>query len=325
MDQVGKKEGFPYDLAIISNNCFRHNSNADNLRNGFVQDADIIYSFDQMCKRMKGKRSILMTNDEGEIKTFPVKSRWNPDYEYGRVVGAKALDQVKGLREVRHLILTISPDRIEALIPDWWAYGVHEFMGVVGGFIVSKFLRGLRAYKIKTGQPWNFITWVMEFHESGMVHFHLLFYGKWIEKPEVLHRWWPYSDLNGIRFGKPINHSYAGDQLARYLTKYITKDLLRLTAKTQKRIAAYLWFFGRRLYNMRHRVANSDGVYSLGIGREHYQPKVKWRAYSKAQTVDLTRFPYVQTEEPEPVIKWSKEDKLLFYADALLRGRAKSS
>jgi hypothetical protein len=259
------------------------------LKNGYVQDADIIFDFDRMCKKIKGKRSILMTNDEGAVKTFPVKSRWNPDYEYGRVVGAKALDQVKGLKQARHLILTVSPVKILEYIDEhdpWWAYGLCEYMAVKGGYFVSLFLRGLRGYKKKTCQPWNFVTWVMEFHESGMVHFHLLFYGKWIESPDVLHRWWPYSDLNGIRFGKPIKHSYAGDQLARYLTKYISKDLNRITVKTRKRIAAYMWFFGRRLYNMRHRVANSDGVYSLGIGREHFVKKIQWRPYKGSESAN---------------------------------------
>jgi hypothetical protein len=41
-----------------------------------------------------------------------------------------------------------------------------------------------------------------------------------------------------------------------------------------------LWFFRRRLYNIRHRIRNTDGEYTSGIGsRDQYQPKVKWKPF----------------------------------------------
>jgi hypothetical protein len=64
--------------------------------------------------------------------------------------------------------------------------------------------------------------------------------------------------------------------LARYLTRYISKDLKNINNKNMERIGAFLWFFRRRLYNMRHKIRNSDGEYTLGIGRDQFQPKVKW-------------------------------------------------
>jgi hypothetical protein len=46
-----------------------------------------------------------------------------------------------------------------------------------------------------------------------------------------------------------------------------------------ERVKAFLWFFKRRLYNIRHKIKNSDGEYTLGIGREHYINPVKWEIY----------------------------------------------
>jgi hypothetical protein len=123
----------------------------------------------------------------------------------------------------------------------------------------------------------------MEFTEKGMVHFHLLFYGSWVAKIEDLSKFWPYSQPQGIRFGKPIRHQDNGAALARYLTRYITKDLQQVDDKKLKkkmeRVKAFLWFFKRRLYNIRHKIKNSDGEYTLGIGREHYINPVKWEIY----------------------------------------------
>ena len=41
-----------------------------------------------------------------------------------------------------------------------------------------------------------------------------------------------------------------------------------------------MWFFRRRLYNIRHRIRNTDGEYTSGIGSsDQYQPKVKWKPF----------------------------------------------
>ena len=46
-----------------------------------------------------------------------------------------------------------------------------------------------------------------------------------------------------------------------------------------KLIRALLRLFKKRLYNMRHKIRNSDGEYTLGIVREHFVNTVKWRIY----------------------------------------------
>lgn len=278
-----EKKVCPYGLASLGNNWENISSSILDLKNGFIQDVDIVENYKKMIIRVNGKRTPLLVNDKGEVRTFPLKSRWNQEYHYGYIVGQKALDQVKGLRKVSHLILTIAPERLKYMKPDWWCWGDEEFMAVFGGQLVSEFLHKLRAYKKKHGEPNNFVTWVMEFTEKGMAHFHLIFYGSWVADLEVLKSFWPYSEGQGIRFGKPIRHQDNGAALARYLTRYITKDLQQIEDKTlnkkMERIRAFLWYFKRRLYNLRHKIKNSDGEYTLGIGREQFVNPMKWRKY----------------------------------------------
>lgn len=295
-DQKTKeKREKPYGLASLCNNWLKGCNQAEMLKNGYLSESDIVKDFRKMCMKVSGKRSPLMINESGELMTFPIKSRWNSDYNYGIAVGRKALDEVKGLRKVSHLVLTIDAKRLYEFIPDWWVYGDEEFMAIMGGKMVSEFLRKYRAYKKKVQEKNNFITWVMEFHISGLVHFHMLFYGSWVAPIPVIHSMWPYCDENGIRFGKRIKHQDNGYVLAKYLTKYITYDLQNVDDKLKhckdkdidvkevrikmERIKAFLWFFKRRLYNLRHHVKNSDGEYTLGIGRDQYISKIKWKMY----------------------------------------------
>jgi hypothetical protein len=65
-------------------------------------------------------------------------------------------------------------------------------------------------------------------------HFHLLFYGSWVARIEDLSKFWPYSQPQGIRFGKPIRHHDNGAVLASYLTRYITKSLSPMDAVDKK-------------------------------------------------------------------------------------------
>lgn len=289
--KISKKDGRPYGLASLCDNWLKGCKQAEALKYGFVSEDDIVKSFQDMLKRVDGKRSCLFVNAAGEVKTFPVRSRWNSEFNYGGMVSRKALDEVKGLRRVSHLVLTIDVSVRENHIPAWWVYGDEEFYAVMGGRMISEFLRKFRVYKKKKQEPNNFITWVMELHEkSNFVHFHLLFYGGWIAPIDELQKMWPWSADNGVRLGKPIKHSYAGDTLARYLSRYITKDLqFRDDVKLNKkltRVKAFLWFFKRRLYNLRHKVRNSDGVYTLGIGREHFVNPEKWKVYVSASGKD---------------------------------------
>lgn len=280
-----KKPGFPFGLATGGNNWLDNNKTSKQIIAGVTSDTDIINDYKNMLIRVDGSRTPVLVNEHGELKTFPTKSRWNTEYNYSWIVGQKALDQVKGLRRVKHLILTFSPDKLENMYPDWWTFGIEAYAAVMGGYYVSEFLRKYRAHKKKVSQKNNFITWVMEFTENGLVHFHMLFFGVWVASIDDLAAMWPWCDKNGIRFGKPIKHHDNGAVLASYLTRYITKSLNNIGGnnpiikKKMLLIRALLWVYKRRLYNMRHKVKNLDGLYTLGIGRDQYISTVKWKLY----------------------------------------------
>jgi len=273
-----KKDGQgPNGLAGLLNNCLLGDKRIDLLKNGFIDDSAIVDDYKVMRKKVNGKRSPLMSNEAGEVVTFPVRSRWNNEYDYGSYVGYKMLDEVAGLKNVTHFILTINPEVIENIMPDWWCWGEKEFLIVCGGYLVSEFLRKLRARKKKRGEPWNFVSWVMEFHESGLLHFHFMFYGKWVATFEEIHELWGLCDYNGVRFAK--RRHITGDVLCRYLTRYLSKDLQNVAEKKgMERAAGFMWFFRRRLYNFRHHVVDENGKRSWRIGDEHMK-KPMWRLY----------------------------------------------
>ena len=268
---------FPYGVPALLNNCINNNSKMLLLKNGFISDSEIISKYDDMRKKMNGKRSPLMGNDAGEVVTFKARSRWNSEFDYGGYVGRKLLKEVAGLKKCRHMILTFDPKKVDSYIPDWWCYGDREFLAVAVGFYVSEFLRQLRIYKKKKGEPWNYVCWVMEFHESGYVHVHMIFYGSWISPLDVLVALWCYSEPNGVRFAKRNNGFCSGSAVASYLTHYLAKDLNRIGENNLKRCAAFLWFFRRRLFNTRHMKKSDDGSVTWGISQKEY--KKKWFLY----------------------------------------------
>ncbi len=268
---------FPYGVPALLNNCINNNSKMLLLKNGFISDEEIVSKYDNMRKKMNGKRSPLMGNDAGEVVTFKARSRWNSEFDYGGYVGRKLLKEVEGLKKCSHLILTFDPKKVDLYIPDWWCYGDREFLAVAVGFYVSEFIRQLRVYKKKKGEPWNYVCWVMEFHETGYVHVHMIFYGSWIAPLNVLTALWCYSEANGVRLAKRNNGICSGTAVASYLTHYLAKDLNRIGENKLKRCAAFLWFFRRRLFNTRHMRKADDGSTTWGISQKEY--KKKWFLY----------------------------------------------
>ena len=291
-----KSPSVPYGLAALLNNCIARNSKMLLLKNGFISDEEIVENYEKMRIKMNGKRSCLMTNDSGEVVTFKARSRWNSEYDYGGHVGRKLLEEVEGLRKCSHVVLTLDPKRFDSYIPGWWCYGDKEFLGVVIGFLVGEFLRQLRINKKRRHEPWNFLAWVIEFHESGLVHVHLMFAGGWIAPLSELISLWPYSEGQGVRLGKSRHQApgqCSGKSVAGYLTKYLAKDLnsvssgeyrvskhkpkieqspaeMRETARVLKRCAAFIWFFGRRFYNIRHHSENAKGQRTWGLPSNAY-------------------------------------------------------
>ncbi|MGA2782928.1 MAG: hypothetical protein ABSF13_13600 [Smithella sp.] len=315
-DEITKTEiDRPYGLAIRGNNCLNSHRSSELIKMGVIDKKDIIADYRKMLLHVDKKRSPLMVNGAGEVVTFPVKSRWNSEYNYGWIVGQKALDEVKGLRKVTHLVLTFDYKIIEKIIPDWWPFDITSYLTVAGSYFVSDFIRQYRYYKKKKGEPYNFITWVLEFRPSDCsVHYHLLFFGGWVAPIEDLCKFWPYSQPQGIRFGKPIRHHDNGAVLASYLTRYITKDLSPKgdvdpqIKSDMEFLRALLWLYKKRLYNIRHHVQNSDGVYTLGIGRDQYVYPIKWSLYhSESDRDDVTARRWLRTEAKK-IIKERKNE-----------------
>ncbi len=315
-----KKDGQgPNGLAGLLNNCLLRDKRIDLLKNGFIADSSIVFDYVDMRMKTNGKRSPLMSNDAGEVVTFPVRSRWNNEYDYGSYVGYKMLDEVAGLKHITHFILTIDPSIIENLMPDWWCWGEKEFLVVCGGYLVSEFLRKLRSRKKKRGEPWNFVAWVMEFHASGVLHFHFMFYGKWVATFEEIHEIWGLCDYNGVRFAK--RRHITGDVLCRYLTRYLSKDLQNVgETKEMERSAAFMWFFRRRLYNFRHHIVDENGKRSWRIGDEHMK-KPMWRLYKNNSVSNGSKY---ESEVVDAVSDFPPSDMFLRWKalhDAASHGR----
>jgi len=274
-----KSPSVPYGLAALLSNCLLQDKRIEFLRKGFIAAESIIEDFRRMKEKVDGKKGSLMVNDAGEVMTFPVRSRWNSDWSYGGYVGRRMLEHLRGLKKVTHFILTVKPEKVLELHPDWWCYGDREFLVVAIGFMVSEFLRKLRQRKAGRGEPWNFITWVLEFHKSGYVHVHFMFYGHWVANIDEMWALWGVCDRNGVRFA--ARRSFTdGEGICRYLTHYLSEDLQALgETKGFESLAAFMWFFRRRLYNFRHSRVGVDGERSLGISGEQFKRPLKWRLY----------------------------------------------
>lgn len=67
--------------------------------------------------------------------------------------------------------------------------------------------------------------WVMEPHESGFPHFHVLVFAPWIPKIQKLGDWWEKKGLgeyNGVDWEGPYDPQRS-NKLVGYLTKYVSK------------------------------------------------------------------------------------------------------
>lgn len=276
---VSKSPSFPFGLASVVNNSLAGDTRVSWLRDGFIDEGYIVEKFKTMVKHVSGKKDLYI-DPEGNDKWLKQRSRWNPDYDYAGATRRQLEGQVKGLKHVSHLILTLDPKRIDCYKPDWWVWGDKAFAWVVVGFLVGQFLEGLNKHLRSVNRPWSFIAWVLEPHGSGLPHVHLMFLGTYIADLAVLVALWPYSEPNGVRLGgrRPdgsFARGFQGKNLARYLTVYLSRDIQSfasaykrelkkgesLTAAELERIgvAAFIFFFRRRLFNCRHFVRNEDG------------------------------------------------------------------
>ena len=299
---VSKSPFFPFGLAASINNSLARDERVCGLRDGHFDVDYIVDKFVKMLDVVRGKKE-LFQNPDGEEVWLKQRSRWNPDYDYGGAVGRKLSDQVKGLRFVSHLILTIDPKRMDRFVPHWWLWGVKVFSWIVLGLLVGGFLEGLRKHLRSRGRPWSFVSWVIEPHESGFPHVHLMFLGSYIADLPVLVGLWPYSEPNGVRLGRRREgggreRGFHGSYLPQYLSKYLSKDMQVLASaykgklgKGEKRtddekerllIAACVYFFKRRLFNCRHCVRSEAGE-MVWVFAQRLKREGKWRRVNLAR------------------------------------------
>lgn len=295
-----------------------------NFISGLVSESEIIEDFREMRKKVDGSVFQLI-NDAGEIVSCPMKSRWNSNYNYGGAVGRRVNEEIRSLKILRHFILTVDPKNVAERVPDYWAYGEKEYVAAIIGSEVTRFLQRLQLRKKRRNERWNFIAWFFELHQSGYVHVHFMFYGKWVATFEEIAELWGWCAPNGVRFAHTRDGKVAkfakGEALAGYLSHYLSIDLaVSMYRKEFERIAAFLWFFKRRLYNMRHKRINENGKVTYGIpGEEKKKNPEGWKLYRpKVTDGHEFRWEFVDVDGSEKVftsvrsaLKWIREMPVL--------------
>jgi len=150
--------------------------------------------------------------------------------------------------------LTIDPKRVSR--EDAW---------LCGWGWVNEFKKALREYRSRRGQKWSFVGGVVEVMENGYPHWHLAFVGRWVAPKGVISRYWSWGHTNVKAVSAP----------ARYLAKYISKanfgGMIEVGDWVVVRLSmAYLYAFGVRLHNLRHRRGGGkrkSGWLCLGLWR----------------------------------------------------------
>lgn len=136
---------------------------------------------------------------------------------------------------------------------------------------MNKFLKALRQYRKRQKLAWNYVAGVMEFHRSGQIHFHLVFYGHWVAPLDVIHKYWPYAEYNGIEVRR-----HTGLNVARYLGRYVGKFKKEIDNADPEDFVKWVWYFGTRLYNTRHRRTNKNGNQTFGLPGEAVVADTEW-------------------------------------------------
>lgn len=194
---------------------------------------------------------VFRSDNIDSFDSFATRSncRWNlkSDKYRNRIIN-RLNKETTSLRGVTHLVLTYSPSRVRPhndcypYLDDigFMVYKCWEHMGA--------FLDRLRQYRRVRKQKWNWITTVLEFQENGSVHFHLLFYGKWVAPIDHIQRMWGWCERNGIevKYKDQIN-------IIAYLCKYLGKARKCINSKNEVHSGyAWVYYFAVRLFNVRH-------------------------------------------------------------------------
>jgi len=229
------------------------------LKDGQVSQEDVLKDYKTMLDRVRSQITYF-ENKKGEIVKLRGASRWIEGSSYRGIVKNKLEEILKREKKVRHLVLTVSKERVEKIIPDWFTWGWKVFLAIFGNICMSFFIKNLYREILSKEDDWRYLCAVLEFHESGAVHWHIIFGGSWILHLDYLWKYWPIAEFQGLRFDKKQRNN--AEQLAGYLTWYLTKDFTVLSEKGEVLSLACLYFFKKRFYNTRH-VKKSNEVRDL--------------------------------------------------------------
>jgi hypothetical protein len=213
-------------------------------------------------KQVADERLVFYDPDKREFVRIGKSSRWSGDgSEYQKGVIKKLSNQTRGLRRLSMVTLTFDKQRIREIAKKLgWSFRSDEDLNLFilryGADMVGHFAKCLRIARKRKGLRWNFVAWAMElFNKEGGFHphFHLIFYGGWVANLADLQRLWPYSDpqhvdVKGMR----------SNNVAKYISKYVGKGLHKLCDAGNVRIAAFIWYFKRRLHQCRFRSNKGD-------------------------------------------------------------------
>lgn len=249
---------------------------------GIYQGDEIGEDFRGMVNRVSGLK--LRFERAGEAQDVIVKSRWNAEYQYQKAIYRKLKKEVKGLKASTMLTLTFWPEYVKKVIPDWWAESPEVFLIRYGNKFLSDFLKRLRSHRERKGLRWNYIGYTVEFHQSGYIHYHILFYGKWIAEIDDIVSMWGFCKRQGVNV-----RNFNSYPAIAYMTSYVKKEIDKIRSAGFSQLSKWIWYFRMRLFNIRHFMKHKKEEIQEAVENE----KDKWRCVGfsiNGKTVPFKRF-----------------------------------
>jgi hypothetical protein len=235
---------------------------------------------------------------EERLIKFPNGSRYNRFSRYYYKARKRILKEVRPFKALKMLTLTFDPEKSELDIPLWWSIGrkgdppsyLRCFLVVFGSRYLKKFLDRLKLWRRRAGLRWNYLVYVMEIQPgAGHVHYHLLFYGKWIAPIEVLKKFWDGSDQDA---GVDVSKGDSSKKAVSYVTKYVTKMNDFTHDSKWADLHMVMWYFKVRSFNIRHvnrysdiEAAREKDSAPIAISKYRFVPRKDWHKYEKGDSL----------------------------------------
>lgn len=187
--------------------------------------------------------------------------------------------ELKPIKQVIMLSLGMHQPLIQNIMPKNTNLLPIEYAIIHAWKFLNGFLKRLRDYMARRSLPWGYIGAVLEFQDeddyNGFPHFHILFTNSWLGPIEEIAALWPYSQPQGVDFEtkskwetKHPGQKYTPLRLAKYLSKYLSKNMFYDKDKGIHKCHAIAAFYGVRMFNFSHEYraekeqkAESDNVW----------------------------------------------------------------